>query len=122
MKAQAGGKRQPLLLVGVSSQPLPLDGSGTSTAVEVAGAFSLLPVHCLPAGNEESPGCRTAFVLVHVVRGTPFAASCSDAEKISEQKLPSGTARDLVRDLAPFQEWWVVQGTPFSQGPQDSLW
>lgn len=89
--------------------------------MEVAGAFSLLPVHCLPAGNEESPGCRTAFVLfvlVHAVRGTPFAASRSDAEKISEQKLPGGTARDLVRDLAPFQEWWVVQGTPFPKVPR----
>lgn len=75
-----------------------------------------------PAGNEESPGCRTALVLVHAVWWTPFAASRSDAEKISEQKLPGGIARDLVRDLAPFQEWWVVQGTPFSEGPQDSLW
>lgn len=38
-----------------------------------------------------------------------------------DSNFPGGTARDLGRELAPFPEWWVVQGAPLSQGPQDSL-
>lgn len=36
------------------------------------------------------------------------------------RNVAGGTARDLVRDLTPLQEWGVVQGTPLSRGPQDS--
>lgn len=66
--------------------------------------FIFLPCWELGARHQALGQCSLFFCMMY--GGLPLLTYTVMLRKYVNRNFPGGTARDTLRDLAPFQEWW----------------